>query len=113
MKVAIVGAGPAGAALALLLARRGLSVVLLERHTDFAREFRGEGLLPGGVDALQQMGLGAALDALPQSRVDRVEIYQEKRRVLAVEIPESSCEDRKSTRLNSSHFVPSRMPSSA
>ena len=88
MKVAIVGAGPAGAALALLLARRGLSVVLLERHTDFAREFRGEGLLPGGVDALQQMGLGAALDALPQSRVDRVEIYQEKRRVLAVEIPE-------------------------
>ena len=88
MTVAIVGAGPAGAALALLLARRGVNVVLVERHTDFAREFRGEGLLPGGVDALQQMGLGAALDSLPQSQVDRIEIYQEKRRVLAVEIPE-------------------------
>ena len=62
---------------ALLLARRGVGVVLVERHTDFAREFRGEGLLPGGVDALQQMGLGAALDALPQSRVDRIEVYQE------------------------------------
>ena len=90
MKVAIVGAGPAGAALALLLARRGVGVVLVERHTDFAREFRGEGLLPGGVDALQQMGLGAALDALPQSRVERIEVYQRKRRVLAVDLGESA-----------------------
>jgi 2-polyprenyl-6-methoxyphenol hydroxylase-like FAD-dependent oxidoreductase len=88
LTVAIVGAGPAGAALALLLARRGVAVVLAERHTDFAREFRGEGLMPGGVDALQQMGLGAALDSLPQSRVDRIEIYQERRQVLAVDIPE-------------------------
>jgi len=88
LTVAIVGAGPAGAALALLLARRGVAVVLAERQTDFAREFRGEGLLPGGVDALQQMGLGAALDALPQSRVERIEIYQQKRQVLAVEISE-------------------------
>jgi len=88
MTVSIVGAGPAGAALALLLARRGIPVVLAERNTDFAREFRGEGLLPGGVDALQQIGLGPQLDALPQSRVDRVEIYQERERLIAVEIPE-------------------------
>ncbi len=87
MTVAIVGAGPAGAALALLLARRGVPVVLAERHTDFAREFRGEGLLPSGVDALQQMGLGAALDALPQSRVDRVQLFQERRLVLMLDIP--------------------------
>jgi 2-polyprenyl-6-methoxyphenol hydroxylase-like FAD-dependent oxidoreductase len=87
VKVAIVGAGPAGAALALLLARRGVSVVLAERHTDFAREFRGEGLLPGGVDALQQMGLGAQLDALPQSQVDRIQLYQERRHVFTLDIP--------------------------
>jgi 2-polyprenyl-6-methoxyphenol hydroxylase-like FAD-dependent oxidoreductase len=85
--VAIVGAGPAGAALALLLARRGIDVVLAERQTDFEREFRGEGLLPGGVDALQQMGLGPQLDALPQSEVDRIEVYQERRPLLTVEIP--------------------------
>ncbi len=87
MSVAIVGAGPAGAALALLLARRGVSVVLAERHTDFAREFRGEGLLPGGVDALEQIGLGAALAALPQSRVDRIQLFQERRLVLTLDIP--------------------------
>jgi 2-polyprenyl-6-methoxyphenol hydroxylase-like FAD-dependent oxidoreductase len=85
--VAIVGAGPAGAALALLLARRGVRVVLAERHTDFAREFRGEGLLPGGVDALQQMGLGAELDALPQSQIDRIQLFQERRLVLVLDIP--------------------------
>jgi len=86
MRVAIVGAGPAGAALACLLARRGIGVVLIERQTDFAREFRGEGLLPGGVDALEQMGLGAALDALPQSRIERVEVFQDGRRRLALEL---------------------------
>src|SRR5262249_32914952 len=66
----VVGAGPAGAALAYVLARRGIEVTLLERHTDFAREFRGEALMPSGVDAITQMGLGAALDALPQTRID-------------------------------------------
>ena len=90
MTVAIVGAGPAGAALALLLARRGISVVLAERQTDFEREFRGEGLLPGGVDALQQMGLGAELDALPQSGIDRIQLYQERQPLLTVDIPETT-----------------------
>jgi FAD binding domain len=56
--VLIVGAGPAGAALAYLLARRGVAVTLLEKHLDFARAFRGEGLQPSGVDALVQMVVG-------------------------------------------------------
>ena len=59
-------------------------------HTDFAREFRGEGLLPGGVDALQQIGLGAELDALPQSGIDRIQLYQELRPLLTVDIPETT-----------------------
>ena len=72
----IAGAGPAGASLAYLLARRGLGVTLLERQTDFAREFRGEGLMPSGVEALGAMGLGAALDALPQTRIEVVEFFR-------------------------------------
>lgn len=80
-RVAIAGAGPAGAALAYLLARRGLDVTLLERQTDFAREFRGEGLMPSGVGVFHQMGLGAALDALPQARFERVEVYLNGRQV--------------------------------
>ena len=83
-KVVIVGAGPAGAALSYLLARRGIEVMLLERHTDFAREFRGEGLMPSGVDALEQMGLGAALDALPQTRPAVLEIYRGARRLARI-----------------------------
>lgn len=68
-RVAVVGAGPAGAALAYLLARNGVSVTLLERHADFAREFRGEGLQPSGIDCLVQMGLAAQLAEVPQTRI--------------------------------------------
>jgi 2-polyprenyl-6-methoxyphenol hydroxylase-like FAD-dependent oxidoreductase len=84
--VAIAGAGPAGAALAYLLARRGVRVTLLERQTDFAREFRGEGLMPGGVDALVQMGLGAQLDALPQARITGLDVYLNGRHGLHVDV---------------------------
>jgi 2-polyprenyl-6-methoxyphenol hydroxylase-like FAD-dependent oxidoreductase len=76
MHVAIVGAGPAGAALGCLLARAGGEVTLLERQTDFAREFRGEVLMPSGLDAIRQMGLSRALDALPQTPVERLALYQ-------------------------------------
>ena len=75
-RVVVIGAGPAGAALSHLLARRGVHVTLLEKHPDFARAFRGEGLQPSGLDALAQMGLGERLARLPQARVDHMEIYR-------------------------------------
>lgn len=75
MNVVVVGAGPAGAALALLLARRGIEVTLLERQTDFAREFRGEVLLPSGLEALQQMGLWSELESVPHVTLERIELY--------------------------------------
>jgi hypothetical protein len=74
--VIIVGAGPAGAALAYLLARRGLTVTLLEKHPEFARAFRGEGLQPSGVDALVQMGFGERLAQLPQAKVNVIELHR-------------------------------------
>ncbi len=82
MHFAIVGAGPAGAATAYLLARAGADVTLLERQTDFAREFRGEVLMPSGLEAVRQMGLGAALDALPQRVAECVALYRYGRRLL-------------------------------
>src|SRR5438094_6348429 len=85
-RIVVVGAGPAGAALAYLLARRGIAVTLLERHTDFAREFRGEALMPSGVDAFMQMGLGAALDGLPQTRINAIELFSGARHLIRVDI---------------------------
>src|SRR5437867_9335408 len=91
-RVVVVGAGPAGAALSYLLARRGIAVTLLERHTDFAREFRGAALMPSGVDAFAQMGLGAALDRLPQTRIRRLEVYRGARRLFSLSIDDLGVE---------------------
>ena len=79
-RVVIVGAGPAGAALAYLLARRGVEVTLLERHPDFARTFRGDGLQPSGIDAFDQMGLGDRLRQLPRAIINTIDLYQGGRR---------------------------------
>jgi 2-polyprenyl-6-methoxyphenol hydroxylase-like FAD-dependent oxidoreductase len=70
--VIIVGAGPAGAALAYLFARTGIDTLLLERHADFEREFRGEGVQASGLRCLEQMGLAEEVAALPQTRMQRV-----------------------------------------
>jgi 2-polyprenyl-6-methoxyphenol hydroxylase-like FAD-dependent oxidoreductase len=79
-RVVIVEAGPAGAALAYLLARRGVEVALLERHPDFARTFRGDGLQPSGLDVFDQMGLGDRLRQLPQAIINTIDLYRGGRR---------------------------------
>ncbi len=86
--VVIVGAGPAGAALSYLLARRGIGVTLLEQHRDFARVFRGEGFQPSGIEALRQMGLGKQLDALPSSEIKDLEIWYRGRRLAHIDLVE-------------------------
>jgi 2-polyprenyl-6-methoxyphenol hydroxylase-like FAD-dependent oxidoreductase len=85
--VIVVGAGPAGALLAYLLARRSLDVTLLERTRDFAREFRGEVLMPGGLEALDQTGLWPEVDAVPHVALRAVEIYLRGVRRVRAELP--------------------------
>ena len=64
----IVGGGPCGAMLSLLLARRGISVTLLEMHKDFDREFRGDTIHPAILEVLDQIGLAASLHEIPHSK---------------------------------------------
>jgi 2-polyprenyl-6-methoxyphenol hydroxylase-like FAD-dependent oxidoreductase len=68
----VVGGGPAGMVLGLLLARAGVEVTVLEKHADFLRDFRGDTVHPTTLDLLAELGLGERFDALPQSRLDRV-----------------------------------------
>ena len=68
---AIVGGGPAGMVLGLLLARAGVDVTLLEKHGDFLRDFRGDTVHPSTLRLLDELGLWPAFDALPQSRLRR------------------------------------------
>ena len=77
--VVICGAGPGGAALAYLLARRGIEVTLVERQKDFAREFRGEAIMPSGRDAFRQMGLETDFDALSHSEPRRLRLHRNGR----------------------------------
>lgn len=53
----VVGGGPAGAVLALLLARRGVDVTLLEAHSDFDRKFRGDTIHPSVMELMDRLGL--------------------------------------------------------
>ena len=87
MHVVIVGAGPAGAATSLLLARAGIEVTLVEREAGFDRVFRGEALMPSGVDALFQMGLGGVLDEVGGRRLEGWEIFIEGEPIFRVPEP--------------------------
>lgn len=72
--VIIAGGGPAGMVCGLLLARAGVRVTVLEKHTDFFRDFRGDTVHPSTMTLLDDLGLGAAFDAVPYSRLDRVRV---------------------------------------
>ncbi len=59
--VAIVGGGPAGVVLSLLLAKTGVDVTLLESHGDFDRQFRGDSVHPSTLELMDQLGLADRL----------------------------------------------------
>ena len=67
----VVGGGPAGVVLSLLLARKGVPVTLLEAHTDFDRDFRGDTIHPSTLELLDRLGLADRLHQLPHRELRR------------------------------------------
>ncbi len=70
----VIGGGPAGMVLGLLLARAGVAVTVLEKHADFLRDFRGDTVHASTLTLLDELGLGERFAALPQRRVDRARL---------------------------------------
>ncbi|MEN9567616.1 MAG: hypothetical protein RLZZ69_2812 [Cyanobacteriota bacterium] len=87
MQVIIVGAGPTGTVLALMLVKKGIKVKLIEASRDFKRQFRGEGLMPSGLDALAQMDLLKLLSDVPHRTIDAWEFLLSDRSLFKVNEP--------------------------
>jgi 2-polyprenyl-6-methoxyphenol hydroxylase-like FAD-dependent oxidoreductase len=73
-RVCIAGGGPAGMMLGLLLARAGIDVLVLEKHTDFFRDFRGDTVHPSTLDLIDQLGFRDQLEAIPHTRLSTLDI---------------------------------------
>ena len=68
----IAGAGPAGLMLGLLLARQGIDVVVVEKHGDFLRDFRGDTIHPSTLEVMSELGLIDEFLKLPHTRAPKL-----------------------------------------
>jgi 2-polyprenyl-6-methoxyphenol hydroxylase-like FAD-dependent oxidoreductase len=71
----IVGGGPAGMMLGFLLARAGVAVVVLEKHGDFLRDFRGDTVHPSTLTVMHELGLLDEFLKLPHHRISHFTGY--------------------------------------
>ena len=69
----VVGGGPAGMMLGYLLGRAGVDVVVLEKHADFFRDFRGDTVHPSTLQVMDELGLIDGFLKLPHQRIQKMD----------------------------------------
>ncbi|MGH8909652.1 MAG: FAD-dependent oxidoreductase [Egibacteraceae bacterium] len=74
----IVGCGPAGAMLGLMLARVGVEVVVLEKHPDFFRDFRGDTIHASTLQVLDELGLLEGFLRLPHQKAASIDVMTDE-----------------------------------
>src|SRR5262247_1229522 len=72
VRACVVGGGPAGMMLGLLLARAGVEVAVLEKHADFLRDFRGDTIHPSTLELMHELGYLDEFLARPHQEVRRL-----------------------------------------
>jgi 2-polyprenyl-6-methoxyphenol hydroxylase-like FAD-dependent oxidoreductase len=72
----VVGGGPAGMMLGFLLARAGIDVVVLEKHGDFLRDFRGDTIHPSTLEFMHELGMLEQFLALPHQEVRKLTVQR-------------------------------------
>jgi 2-polyprenyl-6-methoxyphenol hydroxylase-like FAD-dependent oxidoreductase len=82
----IAGGGPAGMMLGFLLARAGVRVVVLEKHSDFLRDFRGDTVHPSTLELICELGLLDEFLKLPHRKVDRLSLQIGDQRVRMIDL---------------------------
>jgi 2-polyprenyl-6-methoxyphenol hydroxylase-like FAD-dependent oxidoreductase len=81
VRCCIAGGGSAGMMLAFLLARAGIAVLVLERHSDFLRDFRGDTIHPAALEVMHELGVLEEFLQRPHQKV----------RALGAQIGEAFC----------------------
>src|SRR5207302_2187795 len=75
VRCCIVGGGPAGMMLGFLLARAGVEVLVLEKHGDFLRDFRGDTIHPSTLEVMHELGLLEDFLKRPHQEARRLTAY--------------------------------------
>ncbi|MEH7126537.1 FAD-dependent monooxygenase [Bacillus sp. JJ1773] len=80
--VCIVGAGPAGMLLGLLLAKQGMEIIVLEQNIDFHREYRGEITQPRFVQLMKQLNLLDYIESYDHVKIPEVVVFHDKNEIM-------------------------------
>src|SRR5919198_6373441 len=72
VRCCVAGGGPAGMMLGYLLARAGVEVLVLEKHGDFLRDFRGDTIHPSTLEMMHELGLLDEFLKLPHQKLHEI-----------------------------------------